>query len=143
MSIEANVALARQWVDAVNRRDVAALGAILADDYEYSGMGHTPKELRVRWNKKTMLDIMGRVAVVNMKRPVIMTVTSAMGEGDWVTLEMVGDSETKDGRIYANAYCFLYEINGDKIKAVHDYCCTETAVRQRGQPGKALDNVAS
>lgn len=143
MSIEANAGLARQWVDAVNRRDIAALGAILAEDYEYRGMGHTPQQLRVRWSKQTMLDIMGRVAVVNMKRPVIMTVTSEMGEGDWVTLEMVGDSETKDGRIYANAYCFLYEIANGKIKAVHDYCCTETAVRQRGEPGKVLEQVAS
>jgi ketosteroid isomerase-like protein len=67
-----------------------------------------------------------------MKKPVVMTVVSEMGEGNWVTLEMEGHSETKDGRIYANAYCFWYEIEGDKIKAVRDYCCTETAIRQRG-----------
>jgi ketosteroid isomerase-like protein len=132
MSLTSNKLLARRWVDAINRRDGDALRAILSDDFLYSGMGRTPKALAVRWNREQMLDSVMHLGVDLMKKPVVMTVVSEMGEGNWVTLEMEGHSETKDGRIYANAYCFLYEIEGEKIKAIRDYCCTETAIRQRG-----------
>jgi ketosteroid isomerase-like protein len=134
MSLATNKALARRWVDAINSRDGEALRSILSDDFLYSGMGRTPKEMAVRWSKDQMLNSVMHLGVDHMKKPVVMTVVSAMGEGNWVTLEMEGQSETKDGRIYANAYCFLYEIEGDKIKAIRDYCCTETALRQRGTP---------
>ena len=134
MSLATNKALARRWVDAINRRDGEALSSILSDDFVYCGMGRTPKEMAVRWTKEQLLNSVMRLGVDHMKKPVVMTVISEMGEGNWVTLEMEGQSETKDGRIYANAYCFLYEIEADKIKSIRDYCCTETALRQRGTP---------
>jgi ketosteroid isomerase-like protein len=134
MSLAENKALARRWVDAINNRDAATLRAILSDDFLYSGMGRTPKEMAVRWGKDQMLNSVLHLGVNHMKKPVVMKVVSEMGEGSWVTLEMEGQSETKDGRIYANAYCFLYEIENGKIKAVRDYCCTETALSQRGTP---------
>jgi ketosteroid isomerase-like protein len=132
MSAQANKALACQWVDAVNRRDAQVLKVILSTDFLYMGMGLTPKEMSVRWDKDRMLEIVMHLGVDRMKKPVVMRVVSEMCDGDWVCLEMEGDSETLDGRLYANAYCFLFEIDGATIKTIRDYCCTETALRQRG-----------
>ena len=47
-----------------------------------------------------------------------MTVVRALAEGNRVTLETDGYGEMKDGFVYENAYCFLYEIEGAKIKAI-------------------------
>jgi ketosteroid isomerase-like protein len=124
---ESNKALARRWVEAVNQRDEAALRAILSDDYLYSGMGRMPEELAVRWNKDQFLTTV-LSARARARKPVVMTVVRALAEGNRVTLETDGYGEMKDGFVYANAYCLLYEIEGDKIKAVRDYCCTHTAV---------------
>jgi len=104
VSLATNKALARRWVDAINRRDGEALSSILSDDFVYNGMGRTPKEMAVRWTKEQLLNSVMRLGVDHMKKPVVMTVVSEMGEGNWVTLEIEGQSETKDGRIYANAY---------------------------------------
>jgi ketosteroid isomerase-like protein len=57
-----------------------------------------------------------------------MTVIRELAEGNRVTFEIEGYGKMKDGFVYANAYCLLYEIDGGKIKAVRDYCCTHTAV---------------
>jgi uncharacterized protein len=124
---ESNKALARRWVEAVNQRDEAALRAILSDDYLYSGMGRMPEELAVRWNKDQFLATV-LSARARARKPVVMTVVRALAEGNRVTLETDGYGEMKDGFVYANAYCLLYEIEGDKIKGVRDYCCTHTAV---------------
>jgi uncharacterized protein len=138
MSIKENKALARRWVDVINRRDGETLRSILSDDFTYFGMGRTPKEMAVRWSKAQMLNSVMHLGVNFMKKPVVMTVVSEMAQGNWVTLELEGESETKDGRIYANAYCFLYEIEHERIKSIRDYCCTETAFRQRGSPPSSV-----
>ncbi len=125
---EASKQVARKWLDAMNRRDKAAFAALLSDDFQYSGMGRTPKEMAVRWNKDTMIDMAMNIAVKTMKVPVTMKILSEMSEGNRVAMETEGYSETLEGKIYANAYCFLLEIKGDQVKAVHDYCCTHTAM---------------
>jgi ketosteroid isomerase-like protein len=124
---ESNKALARRWVEAVNQRDEAALRAILSDDFLYSGMGRTRKELSVRWDKDQFVTTV-LSARTRARKPVVMTVVRALAEGNRVTLETDGYGEMKDGFVYANAYCLLYEIEGGKIRAVRDYCCTRTAV---------------
>jgi len=127
LGLDTNKALAHRWVDAINRRDETALRAVLSDDFLYSGMGRTPKEIAVRWHKDEFVAIV-LLARTRMKKPVVMTVIRELAEGNRVAFETEGYGEMRDGFVYANAYCLLYEIDGDKIKAVRDYCCTHTAV---------------
>jgi ketosteroid isomerase-like protein len=107
--LDTNKALAHRWVDAINRRD------------------ETPKEIAVRWHKDEFVAIV-LLARTRMKKPVVMTVIRELAEGNRVVFETEGYGEMRDGFVYANAYCLLYQIDGDKIKAVRDYCCTHTAV---------------
>jgi ketosteroid isomerase-like protein len=123
----ANKALARSWVDALNKRDEKALRAMLAGDFLYSGMGRMPKEIAVRWNADEFIDAVN-AGKTRMKKPVVMTVTRALAQGSRVTLEAEGGGEMKDGFDYVNSWCLLYEIEGDKIKSIRDYCCTRSVV---------------
>jgi ketosteroid isomerase-like protein len=133
--LDANKALARRWVDAVNRRDETAVRAVLTDNFLYSGMGRAPEEIAVRWNKDEFVATVLR-ARSRMKKPVVMTVIRDLAEGNRVTVETEGSGEMSDGFAYANAYCLLFEIDAGKIKSVRDYCCTHTAVVAAAHAGQ-------
>ena len=126
---EASPALAagRLWMEALNKRDAAALEALLSDDFLYSAMVKQPPEMAIRWDKATFL-AMANPASRPMSKPVAMTVKSEMGIGDRAVIETEGYSEHQDGYVYANVYCFLFWTKDGKLSAVHDYCCTHTAV---------------
>jgi ketosteroid isomerase-like protein len=122
-----SVALGRHWIDALNRRDVPGLSAILSDDFLYSAMLKNPPEMMARWSKDKFLGITKSTADAGWKKPVIMTIKSEFGAGDRAVIETEGYSELADGYVYANVYCFNFWTAGGKIKAIHDYCCTHTA----------------
>jgi ketosteroid isomerase-like protein len=117
----------RGWIEALNNRNVPALAALLTDDFQYSAMVKNPKEMIARWDKSVFLKMAGGGGQ-RMKKPVIMTVKSELGAGDRAVIETEGYGEHRDGYVYNNVYCFLFWTKGGKISAIHDYCCTHTAV---------------
>ena len=121
------VALGHQWIEALNKRDVAALSAILSDNFLYSAMLKNPPEMMARWSKEKFLGVVKATADATWKRPVVMKVVSEFGAGDRAVIEAEGDSELADGYVYANVYCFNFWTEGGKITGIHDYCCTHTA----------------
>jgi ketosteroid isomerase-like protein len=122
-----SVALGRRWIDALNRRDVDALGAVLTDDFIYTPKLRNPPEMAPPWTKEKFLGITKSTADAGWKKPVVMKIVSEFGTGDRAVIEAEGYSELSDGYVYANVYCFNFWTEGGKIKAIHDYCCTHTA----------------
>jgi ketosteroid isomerase-like protein len=122
-----SVALGHHWIDALNRRDEAALSGILTDNFLYSAMLRNPPEMAARWSKEKFLSIVTSTADATWKKPVVMTIKSEFGAGDRAVIETEGYGERSDGYVYANVYCFNFWTEGGKIKAIHDYCCTHTA----------------
>lgn len=49
-------------------------------------------------------------------------------EGDTVVLELVNRSTTAKGTAYENDYCFVFVLEGEKIRAVREYVDTQKAV---------------
>jgi ketosteroid isomerase-like protein len=121
--------LGRRWVDALNRRDLAGLTAVLHDDFQYSSIARNPPELIVRWNRDKFLGITTATAGSGsgFRKPVLMKTVSEVGAGDRAVIEAEGYSELDDGYVYANVYCFNFWTKDSKIVAIHDYCCTHTA----------------
>jgi ketosteroid isomerase-like protein len=123
-----SVRLARQWLDMLNRRDLAGLSSLLADDFLYSAMARNPPEFILRNNRDKFLEeVRVTGAGSRFKKLVMMKVVSELGAGNRAVLETEGYSELDDGYVYANVYCFNFWTAGGKIKAIHDYCCTQTA----------------
>jgi ketosteroid isomerase-like protein len=123
-----SVALGRRWVESLNRRDEADLHAILSDDFLYSAMVRNPPEMAMRWDRQKFLGTVKATVGPPWKKPVVMTIKSEFGAGDRAVIETEGYSELDDGYVYANVYCFNFWTANGKIKAIHDYCCTHTAV---------------
>jgi ketosteroid isomerase-like protein len=120
--------LARRWLDMLNRRDVAGLPAIMADDFLYSTMARNPPEFVLRNSREKFLDqirISGPGS--RFKKPVLMKIVGEFGTGNRAVLETEGYSELDDGYVYANVYCFNFWTENGRIKAIHEYICTHTA----------------
>jgi ketosteroid isomerase-like protein len=117
--------LARRWVELLNRRDIAGLDEILSEDHLYSAMWRNPPEYALRYSKqrffKEIVD-WGR----HMKMTVTMSIVTEFAHRDRAVLETESRGVLEDGYVYANSYCFLYWVEAGRIKAVHDYCCTNT-----------------
>jgi ketosteroid isomerase-like protein len=122
----AALSLAKQWVQAVNARDVAALERLFAPDSMYSGMALTPPEQGVRWGREMFCKMVARGGG-SMRKPVIMTVVGELDAGDRAVIECEGYGERPDGGVYANVYALMFWTRDGQITKVHDYCCTATA----------------
>jgi ketosteroid isomerase-like protein len=49
------------------------------------------------------------------------------GDGDVVIVELSNTGKLANGRDYANEYCFVFEIEGGKIRRVREYVDTQKA----------------
>ena len=57
-----------------------------------------------------------------------------IADGDFVAVEARGDNVTKAGEAYGNTYCFVFRLEGGKLKGVTEYQDTELATRALGDP---------
>jgi len=68
---------------------------------------------------------------------VSLTPIGMTAEGTRVAVETVGRGETADGRIYANAYHQLFEIENGKVARVREYLDTQLAREFFERPWRA------
>jgi ketosteroid isomerase-like protein len=52
-------------------------------------------------------------------------VKGVYGDGGNVVLELVNRSTAANGRPYENEYCFVFEVEGGRIRAVREYVDTQ------------------
>jgi ketosteroid isomerase-like protein len=126
-----SLALARRFIASINGHDETSLRAILGASFLYSAMVRNPPEMAMRWDTEQFLGIVKSTAGnagSGWRKPVIHTIVSEWAAGNRAVVETEGYSERDDGYVYANVYCFNFWTEGGKIKAIHDYCCTHTAV---------------
>jgi ketosteroid isomerase-like protein len=57
-----------------------------------------------------------------------------IADGDFVAVEARGENVTKAGEAYCNTYCFVFRLEGGKLKEVTEYQDTELATRALGDP---------
>jgi ketosteroid isomerase-like protein len=56
-----------------------------------------------------------------------LTVSAAIAEGDRVAVEFEGNAVTAAGTTYANQYCMVFTMVGERIVRTHEYFCTKLA----------------
>ena len=57
-----------------------------------------------------------------------------IAEGDLVVAEVRGRVTTRSGSPYHNRYCFIFRIEGGKIREMREYMDTELAAAVLGEP---------
>jgi len=120
---EKNVKIVEQAVDAINRGDGDALLALFAEDIKFWMPGSTPVSKRVQ-GKDEFVKIFNSVAE-QLEEMVVLEITNMIPAGDWVVMESLGDSLTKNGDRYCNTYCHLWKIIDGKVTEFTEYNDTQ------------------
>jgi ketosteroid isomerase-like protein len=58
-----------------------------------------------------------------------------IAEGDIVVVEARGQNVTRDGKLYENDYCYVFEFRDGKVAALTEYADTELFRSALGEPG--------
>ena len=125
MSIEKNKRTIENYFEAVNRGDKDAILEFLTDDFVFKGMGRHPDWMRYQWGREAFADA-PRDMSTKMKKPIVMNLRGMIAEDDRVAVQADSYAEMNNGKLYDNAYHFVFTFENDKIRSVLEYCCTYT-----------------
>src|SRR3546814_5842417 len=124
MTVEANKQLIRDWFDAVNRGDEAAVLAMTAEDFRFETMARAPDWMLYKWDRYQFAAARAAMSSV-MKAPIQLSIAGMIGEGDDVAVEAETDSEMLNGRRYNNRYHFVFRLRDGKFCEVREYSRSE------------------
>jgi len=132
MGIEKNKQTIEKYFQAVNRADKDAILGFLTDDFIFKGMGRHPDWMRYQWSREAFADA-PRDMSTKMKKPIVMNLLGMIAEGDRVAVQADSYAEMNNGKVYDNAYHFVFKFAGEKIREVLEYCCTYTVYEVFGE----------
>jgi ketosteroid isomerase-like protein len=126
MSTDSNKQMVQRYFDAVAELDKAAIRACLTDEFVFQSMQRKPDWLRLRWNADQFASSPISMSSL-MKKPLKFTAREMTAEGDRVCVEADSYGEMKNGKIYDNAYHFVFKFREGKITEVREYSCSYLA----------------
>jgi uncharacterized protein len=132
MSIEQNKRVIAGYFERVNRGDQEAILECLTEDFVFQGMGRHPDWVRYRWDRERFADA-PREMSTRMKRPIQLKLLGMIAEGDRVAVQAESYCEMHNGKLYDNAYHFIFTLRDGKIAEALEYCCTYTVVDVFGE----------
>ena len=121
MGIEQNKQLARDFIAAISKGDVATIAASFHDDGECWTIGSMPisgrfKKAQVTAASHAVLDLFPKGLEITIKR---MT-----AEDDRVAIEAESHGQHRNGKRYNNVYHFLMRVKDGKILEWNEYLDT-------------------
>ncbi len=123
MTVEQNKALVRQTWEALVRGDVKAAFNNMSDQVSWLIPGNLPVS-GLKKGKAGILEFL-RAAAGMFPGGLQSEVRRVYGEGDVVIVELTNRARLGNGRDYENEYCFIYELEGGKIRRIREYVDTQ------------------
>jgi ketosteroid isomerase-like protein len=96
----------------------------MADDFRWNVSGST-KWSRTYDGKRAVLTELFGVLRSRIDGKIRTTGHRFIADGDYVVVEARGNNTTTEGKAYNNAYCFVFRVEGGKLKEVTEYMDTE------------------
>lgn len=124
-SVDARELVATTW-GAIVRGDVKAAFAVMSDDVTWSIPGALPGISGVKVGKAQIIDVLRRIAKT-FPGGLTSDVRRLYADGDAVIIEMTNRGTTASGRSYVNEYCFVFEVEKGRIRAIREYVDTQKA----------------
>lgn len=121
MSIEDNVAVARQFYECFTANDLEGVMATLSEDARFRVPGKPGEFQSGGWYDKARLRKLFELMLGRLKNGLRMEIVSVMADGNRVALEVISEGELENGRRYNNEYFVLFKIVDSKIKEVREY----------------------
>ncbi len=132
MSASENKRLIQEMYAALSRGDGATFLAALADDVEFNISGTTQFSGVMRGKKEVIERLLVPLGAA-LPGGITVTIDSILAEGDRVVAQGRGSATTKAGKPYNNRYCWVFRIEGGKVKEVSEYLDTELVTTTFGR----------
>jgi ketosteroid isomerase-like protein len=131
--------VARQYLDALQRRDPDAIGAHMTPDFVlevplHESGDNDPNRIRA-WHGR-------EEALANYQRAFAELTTTLLSglvlyptaDPNVVFGEAFGDMQTVTGRPYKNRYAFRFDVEGGKVRRLREYCNPVTSAISFDRP---------
>lgn len=115
-----NKALVQRIHDALDTGNGQVFVDSLADDARWTLEGSTPWS-RTYEGKKAIRDELLTPLFAQFAGPYVSKTERLIAEGDRVVVLFSGDVPTKAGKRYNNRYCYIYRLEGGKVKELTEY----------------------
>lgn len=124
MSVEANKELVTKTWEAFAKGDIKTAFANMSDEISWLIPGNLPGLSGLKKGKNGILEF-ARNAAKTFPNGLKSEIRRVYGDGDTVIVEMTNRGKLGNGRDYENEYCFVFEIEADKIRRVREYVDTQ------------------
>lgn len=141
MTIEANKALVRAFLEAFSTGDIDRLTAMMAEDGSWWVSGSIAG-MSGSYGREPLAALLRQVKGVYASGALRITPERMTAEGNRVAVEASCRETLADGRVYANRYHFLFEIADGRVALVKEYMDTLHA-REIFFPDQAPDGNGS
>ena len=123
MTAEQNKELATRTLTSLLKGDVDATLANMSDEISWVVPGNLP----VSGLKKGKAAVAGFVKGVKQGFPggLVPEMRKVHADGDTVIVELTNRGKAHNGKDYENEYCFIFEIEGGKIRRMREYVDTQ------------------
>lgn len=125
MTVDQNKALVTQTWEALVKGDIKAAFNNMSDEVSWLIPGNLPVS-GLKKGKAGVLEFL-RGAARLFPNGLKSEIRRVYGEGNVVVVELTNRGKLGNGRDYENEYCFIYEIEGGKIRRIREYVDTQKA----------------
>jgi ketosteroid isomerase-like protein len=132
MGTQENKQLLQDVFAALAQSDARPFVRAMAEDFRWTLMGRNSWSRTYEGKAAVINELFGALAT-RMDR--ITTIPDRfIAEDDFVVVQAHGANTTRDGVPYNNSYCFVFRLEGGKLKELSEYMDTEMATQVLGEP---------
>jgi ketosteroid isomerase-like protein len=111
---------------AFGKGDMKTAFANMSDNVSWVVPGTTPNVSGLKRGKDEILKFMSGVGTI-FPEGLNAEIRKTFCDGDTVIVELTNRGKVSNGKIYENEYCFIFELEGDKIRRIREYVDTQKA----------------
>jgi ketosteroid isomerase-like protein len=137
-----NKALVQHIHDELDKGNGQVFVDSLADDASWTLEGSTPWSRTYR-GKKAIREELLNPLFAQFAGPYVSKTERIIAEGDRVVVLFSGDVPTKAGKRYNNRYCYVYRLEGGKVKELTEYFDTALVQEALQPPSATAATVAA
>jgi ketosteroid isomerase-like protein len=126
MGTEQNKELVTRTWQAFTKGDLKTAFDNMSDEVSWLVPGTLPGVSGVKKGKQAIRDFIGGVGAT-FPEGLNAEFRKVHADGDTVIVELTNRGKTAKGRVYENEYCFVFELEGGKIRRIREYVDTQKA----------------
>ena len=126
MSIETNKQMVKATWQSFVKGDLKTAFSNMSDEVSWLIPGNLSNLSGLRRGKAAILEFARHAATI-FPNGLETQISRVYGDGDTIILELTNRGKLANGRDYENEYCFVFEVEGGKIRRVREYVDTQKA----------------